>query len=332
MESAEVYVVEKKKNQVKEMFQNIVEKSQGLIISFIILAILLIISAIFVPKVFQIKNLENLLRTYAPGGIVAVGLSMVILTGEIDVSVGAIMTLSMAVAAKLYDINEPLALAAALAVGLLAGFMNGFFVARMKVSSLMLTIGMTSVYGGLASILVRAQKKYITELYPITLRVAKGSIFKIPIPLFLCVILAVLLDFILRKTAFGKMIYYTGVNKRAAWMSGVNVASKKIICFTIAGLFAAVAAILLSGQLGSSTVQLGDGYEITAISIAVLGGISLNGGKGSIIGTLLGFITISLMQNMLAIAGLGTYMSMTLKGIMIILVVFLYGKSVRKKE
>ncbi len=87
----------------------------------------------------------------------------------------------------------------------------------------------------------------------------------------------------------------------------------------------------MAGQLGSSTVQLGNGYEVTAISIAVLGGISLNGGKGTVIGTLLGFITMSLMQNMLAIAGLGTYVSTTLKGVMIILVVYLYGLTVRRR-
>ena len=135
----------------------------------------------------------------------------------------------------------------------------------------------------------------------------------------------------LRKTAFGKRIYYTGMNKRASWMSGVNINRIKVICFTVCGLLSAVAALLLSGQLGSATVQLGDGYDVTAISISVLGGISLSGGVGTLVGTLLGFVTISLMQNMMAIAGLGNYVSITLKGVMIILVVFLYGLSARKR-
>lgn len=318
-------------SRVKRLYRDLAEKTQGLFISVLILAILLIISALFIPKVFQLKNLENMLRTYAPGGIVAVGLSLVILTGEMDVSVGTIMMLAMAVAAKLYDRSEQLTLVAILATGMLAGFLNGMLITKTKVPSLMLTIGMTSVYGGLASILVKAQKKYITEVYTLTIRLAKGSIFGIPIPLFVCLGFAILFEIMLRKTAFGKQIYYTGMNKRAAWMSGVNINRVKVICFTISGVLAAIAALLLSGQLGSATVQLGDGYDVTAISISVLGGISLSGGVGTLLGTLLGFVTISLMQNMMAIAGLGTYVSVTLKGIMIILVVFLYGLSARKR-
>lgn len=321
----------RQEGKLKKAIQNLTEKTQGLFISILILAVLLMIAACFIPRVYQLKNLENLLRTYAPGGIAAVGLSLVILTGEIDVSVGAIMTLSMAVAAKIYDLSEPAAIAAICCTGVAAGFLNGYLITRTKVPSLMLTIGTTSVFNGLAAILVRAQKKYITDLYQITLSLAKGSIFGIPIPLFVCVLLAVLFEFLLRKSAFGKQIYYTGANKRASWMSGVDIGKVKIICFTISGLCAAIAALLMAGQLGSSTVQLGNGYEVTAISIAVLGGISLNGGKGTVVGTLLGFITMSLMQNMLAIAGLGTYVSTTLKGVMIILVVYLYGLTVRRR-
>ncbi len=313
--------------------RNLMEKTQGLLISAIILAVLLLVSAVFIPKVFQPKNLENLLRIYAPGGIVAVGLSLVILTGEMDVSVGAIMTLAMAVAAKVYDISEPGALLTACITGIFAGFLNGIIVTKSKVASLMITIGMTSVYKGFASILVRAQKKYITDLYPVTQRLGTGNIFKIiPIPLFFCLVFALVFEIVLRKTKFGSWIYYTGANKRAAWMSGVNIDRIKIVCFTISGLLAAVSGVLLAGQLGSSTVQIGDGYDVTAISMAVLGGISLAGGKGTEVGTLLGFLTISLLQNMMAIAGLGTYVSTTLKGVMIILAVLLYGITTVKKE
>lgn len=323
--------VRKGTSQIKRVYQVLAEKTQGLLISVLILIILLVISGLFIPRVFQLKNLENMLRTYAPGGIVAAGLSLVILTGEMDVSVGTIMTLSMAVAAKLYDISEPLTLAAILAVGLAAGFLNGVLITKTRVPSLMLTIGMSSVYGGFASMLVRAQKKYITEVYTLTTGLAKGSLFGIPIPLFVCIFFVVVFEFMLRKTAFGKQIYYTGMNKRASWMSGVNTNRVKIVCFTICGLLSSIAAVLLSGQLGSATVQLGDGYDVTAISISVLGGISLSGGIGTMVGTLLGFVTISLMQNMMAIAGLGTYVSIALKGAMIILVVFLYGLSAHKR-
>lgn len=330
-EKERISVVAKENGKLKRTVQNLTERTQGLVISLLILAILLILAMLFIPRVFQLKNLENLLRTYAPGGIVAVGLSLVILTGEIDVSVGSMMTLSMCVAAKIYDTSEPAAIFAICATGAFCGFLNGILVAKTKVPSLMLTIGSTSVFNGLAAILVRAQKKYITDLYTITLSLAKGSILGIPIPLFVCIALAAGFEFMLRKTAFGKQIYYTGANKRASWMSGVNIDKVKIVCFTISGLCAGLAAFLMAGQLGSSTVQLGNGYDVTAISIAVLGGISLSGGKGTVLGTLLGFVTMSLMQNMLAIAGFGTYASTALKGAMIILVVYLYGLTVRKR-
>lgn len=310
----------------------LIDKSQGLLISVAILVILLLIAAIWIPRVYSIINFENMLRVTAPAGIIAIGLSLVMIGGEMDVSVGAIMTLSMAVAARLYDINEPLAMIGALLAGLIAGLINGTVVTMFKAPSLMITIGGISLYTGLASILVKAQKKYIVEAYTITAWLSKGKLLGIAVPVFTCVSLAIIVEILLRKSKYGKELYYIGANRRAAWMSGVKIDGIRIACFVICGVCCAIAGPMLAGQLGSATVIMGKGYEIDAISIAVLGGVSLSGGKGTAIGTLLGYLTISLMQNMLSIAGFDNYTATVIKGALIILVVFLYGFTALKRE
>ncbi len=297
----------------------------GLSISIIILLVLLAIAAILVPKVFQMQNLDNVLRLYAPAGIMAIGLSLVMFTAEIDISVGAIMNLSMAAGALVLDMNEIGAFFLILGVGVVCGLVNGILVTKTKTQSLMITIGTLSVYNGLAAILVNAQPKYISNIYTFLNMMGKENVLGLPIPFFICVVLAVIFCFLMAKTRFGKQTYYVGANKRAAWMGGVDIDKVRIICFTISGLLAALSGPLLAAQIGSASIDMGTGYEVTAISIAVLGGVSLDGGRGSVLGTLCGMITMGILLNMLSLLGLGTYAAKTLQGALIIGIVCLYG-------
>lgn len=302
----------------------------GIFVSIIILAILLIFAAIAVPRVFQLNNLTNVLKTNAPAGIMALGLAMVLLTGEIDISIGSIMSLSVMVISLVIDYSEPLALVAMIAVGAICGFINGFIVAKLRVPSMMVTIGTLSAYGGLASIITNAQAKFMTSSYPIYTFLAKGDICGVPVTFILCLVFALMFWILTTKTKFGKNLYYTGANKRAAWMSGIRIDHIKIIAFMICGILAALAGPMITTQIGRSNSDAGSGQEVTAIAIAVLGGVSLDGGRGSILGVFFGMITMGILVNMLALAGLGTYVEQAVKGLLIIVVVFVYGFVNRK--
>lgn len=310
---------------LKRRFVRMLTDGSGLAVSVAILLAMMAVCRVFVPRVYQWENIANILRIYAPGGIVAIGLSMVLFTGEIDISVGSIMSLAMSAGALVMDWNEPLAIVLIYATGLAAGFANGVLVVWTRVPSLMITLGMTSVYGGLAAILVKAQPKYITTSHAIMNHMSKRDILGIPIPFLICLLLAVALWFVSTKTAFGRRMFYLGTNKRSAWMSGVDIDRTRVFYFTLCGLLSAMAGPLLAAQLGGAQVSMGNGYEVTAISIAVVGGVSLSGGRGSILGTLCGLFTMGLLLNALALSGMGTYVATTLRGIMIIGIVFLYG-------
>lgn len=297
----------------------------GIVMSVIILLIFIIVAACAVPNVFQLKNLTNILRVNSAAGIMAIGLALVLLTGEIDISVGAIMSLTMMIASKIIDFNEIFTMIAIIIVGGLCGLINSLIITKLKVPSLMVTIGTMSIYSGLASIIVNGQTKFITEAHPIITSVAKGAVFDVPNTFIICIIVAFLCWLLTSKTQFGRSIYYTGANKRAAWMSGINIDKVKIIVFVICGVLAAISGLLITAQIGRAKSDVGTGYEATAIAIAVLGGVSLDGGKGSILGVLCGMGTMGLLINMLALSRMGTYAELAMKGVLIISTVYLYG-------
>jgi ribose/xylose/arabinose/galactoside ABC-type transport system permease subunit len=316
----------------KRSFTRIINYGNGIIISLIILFIFAIIAAIVVPNVFKAVNLTNILRVYSPAGIMAIGLALVLLTGEIDVSVGSIMSLAVMTASKLMDTSETLALISIVLVGGICGLINGIIIAKLKVPSLMVTIGSMSLFGGLASIVVNAQTKFISDIYVTFNAIAKGTVLGIPATFIICLIVALLCWTLTAKTRFGRGIYYTGANKRAAWMSGVNIDRVKITVFVISGILAAIAGMLITTQIGRAKSDVGSGYEVTAIAIAVLGGTSLEGGRGSILGVLCGMITMGILLNMLALSRMGSYFEMAMKGILVIAVVFVYELARRRSH
>jgi ribose/xylose/arabinose/galactoside ABC-type transport system permease subunit len=316
----------------KRSFTRVINYGNGILISLIILFIFAIIAAIVVPNVFKAVNLTNILRVYSPAGIMAIGLALVLLTGEIDVSVGSIMSLAVMTASKLMDTSETLALISIVLVGGICGLINGIIIAKLKVPSLMVTIGSMSLFGGLASIVVNAQTKFISDIYVTFNAIAKGTVLGLPATFIICLIVALLCWTLTAKTRFGRGIYYTGANKRAAWMSGVNIDRVKITVFVISGILAAIAGMLITTQIGRAKSDVGSGYEVTAIAIAVLGGTSLEGGRGSILGVLCGMITMGILLNMLALSRMGSYFEMAMKGILVIAVVFVYELARRRSH
>jgi ribose/xylose/arabinose/galactoside ABC-type transport system permease subunit len=297
----------------------------SLFLLFLILAIVLTIGGFFVPNVFQPTNLANVLRIVSIVGLVALGETLVLLTGEIDLSVGSIMSLSLVVGGLLLDQGSGWSLSVTLMTGLLLGLINGVAVAVGKVPSLIMTLGTLSVYGGLANVVAVGQAKYLYGLESY-LWTGRGYIVGIPVPvvIFLLMILTCFLFQTFSK--LGRNVYYTGANKLAAYYSGISVERVKIAVFGLAGFFAAVAGPMYASQTNRVTPLQGVGFELSAIAIAVLGGTSIEGARGSVIGTLIGALIYGFLLNILALSGIGTYMEQVLKGAMLVVIVLAFQK------
>jgi ribose/xylose/arabinose/galactoside ABC-type transport system permease subunit len=234
------------------------------------------------------------------------------------------MSLAVMTSTLFMDQSEYLALAVLVGVGALCGLLNGLIVAKLKVPSLMVTIGTLSLFGGLASIVVNAQTKFITDAYPVLLGIARGEMLGFPNTFVLCLLTAVAAWILTARTTFGRRMYYIGANRRAAHFSGIGVERVKILVFMMSGILAALAGMLIATQIGRAKSDVGNGYEVTAIAIAMLGGTSLFGGRGSPLGVLFGMITLGVLTNILALSKMGSHLEIAMKGVLVIAVVYVY--------
>ena len=299
-------------------------------ILFGILLLVVIVGAIAVPQIFQIRNIFNVLRAGSVIGIVAIGATLVLLTGEIDLSVGSIMSLSLVIGGLTLGYGSTVAFLITCITGMALGAINGIVVAKGKVSSLMATLGALSVYGGLAILITRGQASY---LYGATfyLWLGRASIFGIPIPIIFFVLLIIIGSLLLTYTPTGKRTYYVGANEKAAITSGIKADKIKILMFTLGGLCAALAGPILGSWTNRITPTIGRGYELSALTIAVLGGTLLTGGKGSLAGTFIAAVVFSFLLNILTLSGIGTYMTELLRGLLLIFIVAIYSKAEKSK-
>ncbi len=292
-------------------------------ILFIILACVMIIGSIFVPSLAQKGNLLNVLRLASIVGLAAIGATVVLLVGEIDLSIGSVMSLSLVAGGMMVGYGSVPALAATCLTGIVLGIINGVLVTKLKINSLMVTLGTMSVFAGFANVVTRGQSVFLYDA-PFYLSLGRGYIAGIPVPVIIFLSVGILLSIMLKYTKTGKEIYFTGANTRAAWISGINTDRIKLIAYSISGLTAALAGPLLSSQTNRITPIQGVGFELSAIAVAVLGGTSLIGGKGTVIGTILGALTFQLLLNVLTLSGVGTYMEQVLKGLLLIVIVVVY--------
>ena len=278
------------------------------------------------PAFRSYDNIYNVSRNFAFIGIMALGEMLVIITGGIDISVGSVMGLVGIVSALVLQAGYPLVVGAAvgLAVALLCGFINGWISARLHISSFVVTLGMLSVARSQALIL--SNNKMVYRFGPdekLYLAMGGGSLLGVPTVVFVMVLLAVALGFMLHWRAWGRHVYAVGGNEHAARLTGLAVERIKISVFMLSSLFAGIAAILLVGWLGSVTNALGTGYELRVIAAAVIGGTDLMGGSGTCYGAVVGAALIELVRNALLLAGIDPYWQGTFVGVVIVFAVLL---------
>ena len=305
----------------------------GFLKKYAIIGILLLfvvaLAAMTGGKFLQAQNLINVIRQVSAIGIIAVGMTFVIIARGIDLSVGSILAVSAVVASSLAQLPDAankmypgLALPAIVAVlaGLLAGavlgFINGSLVAGFKIAPFIATLGMMTAARGLA--LIYSGGRPLSKLSPDYNWVGQGDLLFLPVPIILFALVAVGAHLMLTRTRFGRHVFAYGGNEQAARVSGINIARINVGIFTLIGVLAALAGVILSARIGSGNPQLGTGIELDAITAAVIGGTSFNGGIGTIWGTIVGALIIGIINNGLDLMNVSPFMQQVVKGVIIV--------------
>lgn len=300
--------------------------------SLLALALLVLALALTTDKFFTVDNSLNVLRQICANVCLSIGMTIIILSGGIDLSVGAVLAFSGAVAAGLLksgfaipgtdifiDVTVSGAILAGLVVGTALGWFNGFVITRFKLPPFVATLGMLSIARGLTMLW--------TGGFPITRLGAEfdfmgaGQVLGVPMPVLISAALVVVFIVLMRRTRFGRNIYAVGGNERAATLSGLNVNRIKLLVYMLGGALAGVAGLLVTARLDSATPNAGLGYELDSIAAVVIGGTSLNGGRGTITGTVLGCLIIGVLNNGLVLLEVSPFWQQVIKGLVILVAV-----------
>ena len=288
----------------------------------ILMAVITIINSNFLTA----NNLLNLLLQVTSNALIAFGMTFVILTGGIDLSVGSILALSSALTAGLLGSGMPVTLAILISfiLGCILGMMNGLLISYGKLAPFIVTLATMTIFRG--ATLVYTNGNPITKGLSDTFLfqfLGQGYIVGIPFPVIIMFIVFIVLYVLLHKTAFGKSVYAIGGNEKAAYISGVKLNKVKIIIYSISGIMASISGLIITSRLSSAQPTAGVSYEMDAIAAVVLGGTSLSGGKGRILGTLIGALIIGVLNNGLNIIGVSAFWQQVVKGVVILIAVLI---------
>ena len=302
------------------------------VMAFGALIVLFIGFSIASPYFFQFNNIVGILLATAVNGILALGVTFVIITAGIDLSVGTVMTFSAVMTGvfiTFWGWPVPLGILGGMLAGALAGFINGTLISRMKIPPFIATLGMLYVTKGLSLVISGLKPIYFNDA-PAFRTVAMGSVLgsiipglEIPNAILILFGAAIVANLILTKTVLGRYTFAIGSNEEATRLSGVNVAAWKTAVYALCGLFSGLAGVIIASRLSSAQPALGAGYELDAIAAAVIGGTSLSGGEGTIVGTIIGALLISTLTNGLSIMAVPQEWRMVVTGGIVIIAVFL---------
>ena len=311
------------------------------LLAFGALIVMLVAFSIASPNFLEFDNIVGILLATTVNGVLALGVTFVIITGGIDLSIGTVMTLSAVMAGVIitsWQLPIPLGIVGGLATGAAAGFTNGVLIAKLKVPPFIATLGMLNVAKGLALVTSGLRPIYFSDT-PAFNELAMGSVLGSIIPglevpnLVLCLFgAAILASFVLKKSVLGRYTFALGSNEEATRLSGVHVDAWKITVYAVSGLFAGLAGVLMAARLDSAQPSLGLGYELDAIAAAVIGGTSLSGGEGTILGTVIGAFVISILTNGLRILSVPQEWQTVVTGTIVIIAVYLDIVRRRRQE
>lgn len=293
---------------------------------------LCIISTIISPVFLSVNNLMNVLRTASLTAICAMGYMFVILLGEMDLSVGSMQAVVGIVSVMILNFtkNVPAALLGGIITGAVLGCINGLLVTKAGINSLIASLGTMAILRGSAYIITNGIS--IQANIPGFEILGTGYIGPFPIPFLIAVVIFAALYFVLNKTVFGRNIYAVGGNNSAARLCGINVGRIKMAAYIIVGVLTALSGYILACRLNSAQPNAGDGFEFQVISAVVLGGVSLSGGKGNLTGAVIGVLILSVLSNVLVLAGVSSFYQEVSRGIVILLAVYIDSRNKRMAE
>jgi len=302
------------------------------VLAFGALILLFVVFSLASPNFLQFDNVVGILLSTAVNGVLALGVTFVIITGGIDLSVGTLMTLSAVMTGvfiTFWGFPVPVGIVGGILTGTVMGLVNGVIIARMKVPPFIATLGMLNIAKGLALVISGTKPIYFSDT-PIFNEMAMGSAvgtivpgFSVPNVVLVMFVAAIIASLVLTKTVLGRYTFALGSNEEATRLSGVNVNAWKIAVYALGGTFTGLAGVMIAARLNSAQPALGLGYELDAIAAAVIGGTSLSGGEGSILGTIIGAFIISTLTNGLRILSVPQEWQTVITGAIVILAVYL---------
>jgi ribose transport system permease protein len=315
------------------MSKELLKKSQSLIA----LLILCVLMSFLSDKFLTVANFWNVLRQISVNLVIAVGMTLVILTAGIDLSVGSVLALCGVVAASSLKTGIEIpsqnlhigftllgGILAGLLVGTSIGFFNGYTITRFNVPPFVVTLAMLTIARGFTEIWTNGYP--IHNLGKSFEQIGTGWFVGIPIPVWISIIVVLIAVFVTNKTPFGRYVYAIGGNEDAARLSGINISKVKTIVYSIAGGLAGLGGLLITARLDSAQPNAGIGFELDAIAAVVIGGTSLSGGRGTIWGTVLGAIIIGVLNNGLVLLDVSPFWQKVVKGLVILLAVLIDRK------
>lgn len=292
--------------------------------TLIALCLLCFVLSVFRSSVFLTQNnLFNILRQTSINAIIAIGITFVLLTGGIDLSVGSVAGFASLVTAMLLVKGQSMATAmfVGLASGLTIGVVSGLLVAKLKIPPFIATLSMLTTFRGV--IMVLSEGRPFTQLGDAFGFIGTGYIGIIPFPVVLMLVFVALAHYVLKHTRFGRYLYAIGGNEEAARLSGIKTDKIKILVYVISAFFATISGFIMAARVDSATPLAGDGAELDAIAAAVIGGVSLSGGKGVVIGTLIGSLIIGVLNNGMVLLDVSVFYTKIVKGLVILLAVII---------
>jgi ribose transport system permease protein len=301
------------------------------LLAFGALVLLIILFSLWSPFFFNFDNLNNILIATSVVGVLALGETFVIVTGGIDLSIGTVMTMASVMCATViarWGLPVPVGILIGIATGGLMGFLNGVLIAQLKLPPFIATLGTLNVARGLSLVIAGLSPVYFPtdELHGMVMGSTVGAILPaFPVPNIAIIMLgaAALAGFILSKTSLGRYAYALGSNEEAARLSGIAVVKWKIAVYSLCGLFAGLGGVLLAGRVSSAQPTLGYGYELDAISAVVIGGTSLVGGVGTILGTVIGAFIVKTLADGLQLVNVPQEWQIVVTGLVVIGAVYL---------
>lgn len=306
--------------------QSIRNKNLSKYKSLIGLFILCIAISILTPRFLSVSNITNVLTQVSVNAIISIGMTFVILTGGIDLSVGSTLAISGALAASIINSNGNvfLAVIVAVVVGIVVGIINGMLISRGKIQAFIVTLASMTIFRGATYVFTNGNP--ISGLTGGFNSIGNAKVGVLPLPVIITVVIVAIAYYVLTQTRFGRYLYALGGNEDSARLSGINTDKIKTLVYVVSGIAAALSGVIITSRIGSASPNAGSGFELDAIAAVVIGGTSLAGGEGSVMGTIIGALIIGVLNNGLNLINVSPFYQLIIKGIVILVAVLLDKK------